>query len=231
MEHGNSRSKKLLRQRLHLLQPRLRSVTWNCRSSSLEVSWGLPQMEHLTWAELFWDSTDKGKSSVQQVTDGPEPTTSGHTEIIQVSDQAGPFGSQNQTTITEVVTKEVNGVSTDLFQVGEKYYSVLLWRIWVRLVKIESKSFKFAVEKRDLVLFEFKKSFMHKIQFKLELVPQIIGFIYQLRNPSQSKFEEKRRFRDITISVESNRAGYYVKLAKQKGIHSDTYGTQKFEPI
>ncbi|CAH9138977.1 unnamed protein product [Cuscuta epithymum] len=83
-------------------------------------------------------------------------------------------------------------------------------------IKIESKVFKFAVKNGEVVIFEVKKSQLHKIQFKIDLVPQIIRFMSQLTS-SASKLARSKRFGDITVSLETNRSGDYVKLAKNHG--------------
>ncbi|CAH9092448.1 unnamed protein product [Cuscuta europaea] len=69
----------------------------------------------------------------------------------------------------------------------------------------------------DLVFFQIKRSLMHKIHIKVDLVPQIIRFIYQLTTPAQNNSEKIKKFGDLTISVEFNRSGYNVKMAKFKG--------------
>ncbi|CAH9103136.1 unnamed protein product [Cuscuta epithymum] len=189
-----------------------RGVVGSCSAGKLQA---------LTWADLFKEDKDNGNSRTMgtnmvtndkinflSLTYGGIPLS--QDGFAQSCEQAGPSGVQNQNSIIEV-----NWDGSDSNEVGEKYS--FFGEYGFDSVKIDSKSFKFAMKNGDLILFEIKGSLLYKINFNFELAPQIIRFISQLRNLDQSNFEIKRRFGEIRISLEINRAGYYVKMAKNKG--------------
>ncbi|CAH9124543.1 unnamed protein product [Cuscuta epithymum] len=83
-------------------------------------------------------------------------------------------------------------------------------------IKIESKLFKFAVKNKEIVIFEIKKSLMHKISFNLDLATQIIGYISQITR-SDHNYGQRRRIGHIMISTELNNSGWFLKISKEKG--------------
>ncbi|CAH9104610.1 unnamed protein product [Cuscuta epithymum] len=84
-------------------------------------------------------------------------------------------------------------------------------------IKIESKMFKFALQGSNLVLFEIKNSQLRKMEVNLDIAPRIICFMSQLTNLAQPNLKQSRRFGDITVCLETNRSGCYVKIFKHKG--------------
>ncbi|CAH9115157.1 unnamed protein product, partial [Cuscuta epithymum] len=84
-------------------------------------------------------------------------------------------------------------------------------------IKIGSKIFRLAARKNDMVIFEIKKSTLQRIDFKLELAPEIYSFIHQLTSSENFYRGESRKFGPITVSSELNDSGCYVRIAKERG--------------
>ncbi|CAH9082837.1 unnamed protein product [Cuscuta europaea] len=82
-------------------------------------------------------------------------------------------------------------------------------------INIELKTFRFAVTKNDLVILEFKKSSLHRMDFKKNKEPEIFRYINHLSR--SDNFKEHRRFGPITVSSNCNNSGWYLKIAKEKG--------------
>ncbi|CAH9114676.1 unnamed protein product [Cuscuta epithymum] len=175
----------------------------------------------LTWADVL-----KGAKDKMDKTDGPEIvsnkgplsiaiSSSQLAGILQSVDRASTSGLEKICS-KELATTYVNDEFTDdLLNESQKYS--FFGESGFDSVKIGNTSFKFAVRDTDLVLFQLKKSILHKIHIKIDLVSEIIGFISQIANTVPKNFGTKKRFEDITISVKISRAGSYVRMEKYKG--------------
>ncbi|CAH9094197.1 unnamed protein product [Cuscuta europaea] len=81
-------------------------------------------------------------------------------------------------------------------------------------IKIESKLFQFAVSNKEIIIVEIKDSLLSKINFRSDLSPHIIQFISEISN---ANCNQRRKFGHITVSSESNKAGGFLKIAKERG--------------
>ncbi|CAH9130402.1 unnamed protein product [Cuscuta epithymum] len=160
----------------------------------------------LTWADLVRPDKDRPAPPAQSPTIPLK-------EIIEFPQTA----SQKVSRLLSLVTTEENRAETNIFYDDCEKFS-FFGEDGFDSVKIETKIFKFAATNSDLVLFEIKKSQLHKILINHDLAPQIIRFLSQVTYFDQSNFTRcSRRFGDITVSLETNRSGSFIKMAKIKG--------------
>ncbi|CAH9092798.1 unnamed protein product [Cuscuta europaea] len=131
--------------------------------------------------------------------------------VVPISDQLISLAEDN----VNLSTIEENRAVPDLiFKECEKFH--YFGEEGFDSIKIESKVFKFAVKNKEIVIFEIKRSMMHRISFNLDLATQIIRYISQLTG-SDHNYKQRRSFGPITISLELNNSGCFLKIAKEKG--------------
>ncbi|CAH9124952.1 unnamed protein product [Cuscuta epithymum] len=154
--------------------PQLQKVSGR-QSGNLKVN-EAPKL--LTWADLLRTKKDQSTPS-NQISGGPAESFPNDTLV-----------SYEPPTTAVIDPTEV----IDQFNFfGEEGFDSL---------KIESKTFKFAVKNNEINIFEIKKSFMHRITFNFAAARQIIRFLTQLTSIDLFKNRQKTNL-DLSRSLQN----------------------------
>ncbi|CAH9064864.1 unnamed protein product [Cuscuta epithymum] len=151
-----------------------------------------------TWADLLRGDKDKNARAQTAPLLSAARETRSNNNITHINDIIFPYTDGLQ------LEPATNLEEADKFYFyGEEGFDSII---------IESKVFRFGIRNNEIAIFEIKKSQLHKISFNLELAPQIIRYIYQLTGQRQLK-----RFGSISVYSNFNKAGGFIKIAKEKG--------------
>ncbi|CAH9108714.1 unnamed protein product [Cuscuta epithymum] len=178
----------------------------------------LTRANTLTWADLLRPnkdcnlsgSPDNGKDRAVQLS-ATSSIINKDLDFLSKDKQLIIFEGSTSLVTTGSTWTESEPLSVD----SDKYY--FFGEEGFDSIRIDSKLYKFAVRNGDLVIFEIKKSVLHKINFNLDLVPPIIRFISQFTSNDHSKFRQQRKFGPITVSSEYINSDCCLKIAKEKG--------------